>query len=628
MLENGRDRAECRVRLERGRADGELDGRACGQRGAHLGGGLARDADDRHLNGLVDPERAGGDRAVDEDGANAGSGELAHHLGRRRPRGKQRRRSGDAAVPRVVEQRVERVPLGDRDDLPAWERRDGSRDDSGRRDGAAERRLTGREDAQARAQEDVHRRASTARVGRRDTERPGRAAGRGDAAEPGTGGTVVPRRRDDERVERKGAVRRRLQRRVREGGERLDDPDERDPHRIVGIAVAVRVDGRLEAREHLVRAPVHGHAAVRVRLPAGDPDRQDRRARRHAVDPGRPADTRDEAGELCPVALRAARLGRVLLRGRVAPRVDHVEPRQQPPLQERVPRVDAGVEQRDRDAGAVEPRQLDLGPTTAPRGEHVGLEDRAVRGDRRWIGSPDGEHALDGRVTLQRGEQPRVERGGEAVQDADVRLLGLHRDAAERETRDRAVLRVAGGGRPDTHLQLAGAASHRPNTVGERRRAQDDDPAAPELRERTASQQPLPALGSGRLLRRPRRAAGREQAGREQRGERGLRSTQTNTHRGQGSRGTRAGRPNRAADAIMAALSVASESGAKRASGSAARSSELAATPPTTATVRSPVRSAPARSRPTSAVTIARWYDAARSARRAASSSSESSRTA
>ena len=108
------------------------------------------------------------------------------------PVGSSAARSGDAAVPRVVEQRVERVPLGDRDDLPARKRRDGSRDDSGRRDGAAERRLTGREDAQARAQEDVHRRASTARVGRRDAERPGRAAGSGDAPEPGPAAPSFP----------------------------------------------------------------------------------------------------------------------------------------------------------------------------------------------------------------------------------------------------------------------------------------------------------------------------------------------------------------------------------------------------------------------------------------------------
>jgi hypothetical protein len=62
----------------------------------------------------------------------------------------------------------------------------------------------------------------------------------------------------------------------------------------------------------------------------------------------------------------------------------------------------------------------------------------------------------------------------------------------------------------------------------------------------------------------------------------------------------------RAADAIIAALSVQSASGAKAASGSASRSSEFAATPPTTAIRSSPVCSCASRSRPTSARTIAR----------------------
>ena len=82
-------------------------------------------------------------------------------------------------------------------------------------------------------------------------------------------------------------------------------------------------------------------------------------------------------------------------------------------------------------------------------------------------------------------------------------------------------------------------------------------------------------------------------------------------------------RAKRAADAIIAALSVQSERGTKRASGSAARSSELAETPPTTAIVPCPVSSAAAWSRPTRARTIARCYDAARSARRAGGGATE-----
>ncbi len=58
-----------------------------------------------------------------------------------------------------------------------------------------------------------------------------------------------------------------------------------------------------------------------------------------------------------------------------------------------------------------------------------------------------------------------------------------------------------------------------------------------------------------------------------------------------------------------------SASGAKRAPLSASRSSELAATPPTTAIVSCPVASAAASVRSASARTIDRWYEAARSAR-------------
>ena len=63
---------------------------------------------------------------------------------------------------------------------------------------------------------------------------------------------------------------------------------------------------------------------------------------------------------------------------------------------------------------------------------------------------------------------------------------------------------------------------------------------------------------------------------------------------------------NRAAEAIMAALSVQSANGAAVASGSVALSSEFAATPPTTATLVAPVSPAACRVRSTSARTIAR----------------------
>ena len=45
---------------------------------------------------------------------------------------------------------------------------------------------------------------------------------------------------------------------VGEGGERLGERDQRDPGRVVGVAVAVRVDRALEPGDQLVGARVDG----------------------------------------------------------------------------------------------------------------------------------------------------------------------------------------------------------------------------------------------------------------------------------------------------------------------------------------------------------------------------------
>ncbi len=54
---------------------------------------------------------------------------------------------------------------------------------------------------------------------------------------------------------------------VGERGERLGHPDERDPHRVVRVAVAVRVDGAVEPRDQLVAA-ARRRARGRPRRPA------------------------------------------------------------------------------------------------------------------------------------------------------------------------------------------------------------------------------------------------------------------------------------------------------------------------------------------------------------------------
>ena len=151
------------------------------------------------------------------------------------------------------------------------------------------------------------------------------------------------------------------ERSVGERRERLDDADERNAHRIVGVAVAVRVDGRFEAREHLVGAPVDRHAAVRIGLPAGDADGEQRGARRDAVQT-RPGPRTPTTSPASSVPCRSGRPGCVgfCSADGVASRVDDVDPGQEPALEERMARVDSRVEQRDRDTRPVRAREREI----------------------------------------------------------------------------------------------------------------------------------------------------------------------------------------------------------------------------------------------------------------------------
>ena len=158
-----------------------------------------------------------------------------------------------------------------------------------------------------------------------------------------------------------------------------------------------------------------------------------------------------------------------------------------------MPRVDAGVEQRDRDARPSAPGSSTSDPPAARRPEGVRVERGAGDGGRIR-----GAHRVDARhdrVALERGEQRRVDRRREAVQDADVRLLGVDRRAARpRAPRSRAAAPACAAA---VHARICSSVARPParaDAVGERRRAEDDDPAAPELRQRAAAEQPLPAL--------------------------------------------------------------------------------------------------------------------------------------
>ena len=152
-------------------------------------------------------------------------------------------------------------------------------------------------------------------------------------------------------------------------GVRLGDADERDARGIVRVAVLVRIDRGLEPGEDLVGPRVHGVPALRVRLPAGDPDREDRGAGRDSVQAPGPVRAGDDPGELGPVPLRTARNRRMRLGDAAAPRGDHVDARTDALPEVGMREIDARVEQRDRDAAPVEAGNLE--PAARADGGHA-----------------------------------------------------------------------------------------------------------------------------------------------------------------------------------------------------------------------------------------------------------------
>ena len=83
------------------------------------------------------------------------------------------------------------------------------------------------------------------------------------------------------------------------------------------VPVAVRVDGSLEPGQQLVAAGVDELAAVGGRLPAGDPDRQDRRAGRDAVQAVGASGAGDDPRQLGAVPFDLGRVLRIGARARV-----------------------------------------------------------------------------------------------------------------------------------------------------------------------------------------------------------------------------------------------------------------------------------------------------------------------
>ena len=259
--------------------------------------------------------------------------------------------------------------------------------------------------------------------------------------------------------------------------------------------------------------------------------------------------------------------------------------------------VDTRVEQRDRDAGAREPGNPDVG--AAPTGDVEDVVD-AARVDRSGNRGSHREDAPHVGIADDDREAARVERGGKAVEHPVVRMLRLDRGSVEGESRDDGALGAPRGCRPRT-LLLLGRDTARRAQLAWRARAWRARRSSGRRAGRTAGRRagspsrrrPTRAARRRRSLLRPRGARPTRSSHHADRSARvGLQAADAYASRARAS-GEGTGSVNRAAEAIMAALSVQSESGARAASGSAARSSVFAATPPTTAIRSMPVVSAP-----------------------------------
>ena len=509
MLENGASAPSCSVLVERCGADPSSTGTPAASAARTCSARPVRETPTIGTSTVSSrPREPCRDRPVDEHRAGARGGELSHRLpasSARRAAARRSRRPGCSRPGRRAARGFPRVTA------TIWRlgsATTGAVNARARPDGAAERRLARGEHPQAA-------RRSTCTVGLRTRESaaatprtPEVPAGPRCSRSPGRQGRrcpSAPRR----------ACRARARRRPRV---RAGRPGTRRTARRPRPARSARRRARRRPRSgrRLPRAPpAAGRCGRRPRRPPSASGchpatrmGSTRRARRHAAQPRRPAaPARSPASS---VAWRSGLPGAVgFWRAIGSPSASITSmPGQQPSLEERVARVDPRVEQGDRDARAVDAGKLD--PTRRPlAGPKASVCEGRSR-DRRRVCGAHRVDAGDCRVALERRQEHRVDRRGEAVEHAHVRLLRLDGRAAPEETRrSRAAARLRRP-RPGPHLRCSVARPRAPDAVGERRRPQDDDPAAAELRLRAAAEEPLPALGADRPCRLPptrRRAA-------------------------------------------------------------------------------------------------------------------------
>ncbi len=325
------------VRIGVGGADRDADVEPGTLGGQQLERGRRRDDDDGHRLALVDLQPTRRQLAA-----------VQEHRSGPRPRG------CGHGVGRSAADRCQHGPPGDEAETLRVEevdaRRSGARDRQQRermprRDRADERQPPVEDDIETLVHDHPHERLGAQRVRRADGQRRCPARRAGNRAERGTRRAVVACRCDQQRAEVEGALGRPRLWAFGESRVRLDDAGHCDPHGVVRVTVAIRVDGALEPGEQLIAARVHQLAAVGRGLPAGDADRQDGRSGRDAVQAVRAVDAGDDPRHLGAVALELGRVLRVGAGTRVEAAADDVVARQQPSAQVGMRQIDARVEQ-------------------------------------------------------------------------------------------------------------------------------------------------------------------------------------------------------------------------------------------------------------------------------------------
>jgi hypothetical protein len=157
------------------------------------------------------------------------------------------------------------------------------------------------------------------------------------------------------------------------------------------------------------------------------------------------------------VPLEVAAVARARRRERVLLPVDDVDSLLDAAAQDGLGRVDTRVEERDRDAAAVEAGQGHVRPSPRPGPERV-LEARRVDGGIRGADRVD---PLDLRRPLEQRDRPGIERRGEAVQDPRVVERRLDVRTLEAHAGDELPLRSEGRTRPRALLPVAHAPARR-----------------------------------------------------------------------------------------------------------------------------------------------------------------------